>query len=341
MNCILVTGGAGFIGTNLVLDRLSRGEKVRVLDNCDRIGTEGNWEMLERLVAEPLELLRCDVRDAQAVKEAVDGVDAIFHLAAQVAVTTSVADPVSDFEVNARGTLNVLEAARACETPPIVIYASTNKVYGGLENEEIERGRSRYSLPRLPFGIPETRQLDFHSPYGCSKGAADQYVLDYARIYGLRTIVFRQSCIYGPWQRGNEDQGWLAHFVAQALANEEIHIYGDGLQVRDVLYIGDLLLAYQRALESADAVAGRAYNIGGGPSHTSSLLEFVELLGELLGSRVRTRFQEWRPGDQRVYVSDIRRAKTDFGWAPMTPLDRGARELVSWLAPIANAEEVA
>jgi CDP-paratose 2-epimerase len=288
--------------------------------------------MLERLGDNRLELVAMDVRDAEGVQTVVKDVDAIFHLAAQVAVTTSVSDPVMDFEVNAAGTLSVLEAARASARRPVLVYASTNKVYGSLDHEAVERRETRYRLSGLPLGIPETQQLDFHSPYGCSKGAADQYVLDYARIYGLRTVVFRQSCIYGPWQRGNEDQGWVAHFVAKALGGEEICLYGDGLQVRDVLFIEDLLEAYQRALESADAVAGRPYNIGGGPMHTTSLLEFVDLLGELLGTPIDVRFSEWRPGDQRVYVSDVRRAAEDLGWEPRTPLRDGVEQLLSWLS---------
>lgn len=341
MRNVLITGGAGFIGTNLVLDRLSRGDRVRALDTCARVGTKENWEMLEHLGDDRLELLAIDVRDAEAVRTVVEDIDAIFHLAAQVAVTTSVSHPVMDFHVNALGTLNVLEAARSSARRPVLVYASTNKVYGGLEDEAVERRETRYHLSELPLGVSERQQLDFHSPYACSKGAADQYVLDYARIYGLQTVVFRQSCTYGPWQHGNEDQGWVAHFVAKALAGEELCVYGDGLQVRDVLFIDDLLEAYQRALESAGTVAGRPYNIGGGPMHTTSLLEFIDLLEELLGTPINVRFSDWRPGDQRVYVSDVRRAAEELDWEPRTPLSDGTEQLLSWLLARSRFTDVA
>lgn len=333
MRRVLVTGGCGFIGCNAALDRLGRGDHVRILDNCLRPGSELNLDFLRQRAAErQLDVVLADIRDADTVTHATRDVDTVFHLASQVAVTTSVEDPRSDFEVNALGTLNVLEAARTAERPPVVLFASTNKVYGALLGIEPGLMGSRYELPALPAGVPETTPLDFHSPYGCSKGSADQYVLDYARIYGLRTVVFRQSCIYGPHQHGNVDQGWIAHFAIQALRGEQITIYGDGRQVRDVLFVDDLLEAFELALEDADRTSGRAYNIGGGPGNSVSLLEYLDLLEEHVAGPLAVEFGDWRPGDQRVYVSDVRRAEREFGWRPSTPLSVGLPKLIDWLA---------
>lgn len=336
---VLITGGCGFIGSNLVLDRLGRGDAVRVLDNCSRSGSERNWRALEGCdgAGDRLELARGDVRDAEAVTRAMSGVDAVFHLAAQVAVTTSVSDPRMDFDVNAGGTLNVLEAARAAKNPPVVLFASTNKVYGALTHQAVRLAGERHEFAALPLGVDEQTPLDFHSPYGCSKGSADQYVMDYARIYGLRTVVLRQSCIYGPWQHGNEDQGWVAHFAIRALRGEPITIYGDGYQVRDVLFVEDLLEAYDRALRSASEVSGSAFNIGGGPEHSVSLAECIQLLQRMLRTEVEVRYDAWRPGDQRVYVSDVRRARRDLGWAPSVSFEDGVRRMIDWL----NADRVA
>jgi CDP-paratose 2-epimerase len=328
---ILVTGGCGFIGTNLVLDRLRRGDDVRVLDDCSRAGTEKNRAHLESLGEAKLELVLGDVRDAELVRQAAADADAIFHLAAQVAVTDSVRDPRHDFEINALGTLNVLEGARLSGRQPLVVYTSTNKVYGGLEDLEVDGTNSRYSLPALPGGVPETRPVDFHSPYGCSKGAADLYAIDYARIYGIPTVVYRQSCIYGPWQYGNEDQGWIAHFLIRALNGEQITLYGDGRQVRDVLYVDDLLQLYDVTIERQAQVGGRVYNIGGGPELTVSLLEFLDHVREGEGLAIDVAFGDWRPGDQRVYVSDVGRARDELGWTPSTSVADGTRRLREWL----------
>jgi CDP-paratose 2-epimerase len=302
-----------------------------VLDNCSRAGTEKNRAHLESLDDSRLELVDGDVRDADAVAAAAADADAIFHLAAQVAVTDSVRDPRNDFEVNALGTLNVLEGARLSGRKPVVVYTSTNKVYGGLEDIEPRQLETRYELPALPDGVPETRPVDFHSPYGCSKGAADLYAIDYARIYGIPAVSLRQSCIYGPWQYGNEDQGWIAHFLIRALHGEPITLYGDGRQVRDVLFVDDLLELYDRALGAPEQIAGRAYNVGGGPGLTVSLLEFLEHLRSVEGLDVEVSFGDWRPGDQRVYVSDVRRAADELGWRPSTSLADGTRKLRSWL----------
>jgi CDP-paratose 2-epimerase len=239
--------------------------------------------------------------------------------------------PVEDFEINARGTLNVLEAARDASRPPIVLFSSTNKVYGQLEDLQVTDATGRFALVDAPSGVSEARPLDFHSPYGCSKGAADQYVIDYSRIYGLRTIVFRQSCIYGAHQFGVEDQGWIAWFAIRALRRLPVTVYGTGRQVRDVLYVDDLIAAYDAALAAIDRTSGRAYNIGGGPANTLSLLELINLLDEQLDHRLAYRFDAWRPGDQRVFISDIRRAAADFGWAPQIDPVSGIGRMVGWL----------
>jgi CDP-paratose 2-epimerase len=304
---------------------------VRVLDNCSRPGTERNRAHLESLGEKSLDLVDGDVRDAELVARLAAEADAIFHLAAQVAVTDSVRDPRNDFEVNALGTLNVLEGARLSGRQPLVVYTSTNKVYGGLDDLEVVSNDPRYELPTLPNGVPETRAVDFHSPYGCSKGAADLYAIDYARIYGIPTVVFRQSCIYGPWQYGNEDQGWMAHFLIRALHGEPITLYGDGRQVRDVLYVDDLLELYDNAIDRRAEIGGRVYNVGGGPTRTTSLLEFLDHLRKTEGLEVEVDFGDWRPGDQRVYVSDLGRVREELGWTPSTDITDGTRRLRDWL----------
>jgi CDP-paratose 2-epimerase len=327
---ILVTGGAGFVGSNLTWHLASSGHTVVVFDNFSRRGARANAQWLQGCPGH-VTLVQGDVRDREALRRAAEGCGAIFHLAAQVAVTTSVQDPVTDFEVNARGTLNVLETAR--ELDCAVIYTSTNKVYGALDDIPIslsEDGkRYRYASSSIN-GIPETQPLDFHSPYGCSKGAADQYVLDYSRIYALKTCVFRMSCIYGPRQFGNEDQGWVAHFVISALCGRPITIYGDGRQVRDVLFVEDLIRGFEAALSQIDALPQRVFNIGGGPRNTLSLLELIDQLQELTGHRLQIDFGEWRPGDQRVYVSDVSRAEAVLGWKPTVSPQEGVRRLYLW-----------
>jgi CDP-paratose 2-epimerase len=273
------------------------------------------------------------VRDfASVVDSCTRDVDRVYHLAAQVAVTTSVADPRLDFDTNALGTFNVLEAVRLMAPDAVVIYASTNKVYGGMEDLVLIEDRHRYAYRDLPHGIGEDRPLDFHSPYGCSKGSGDQYVRDYHRMYGLKTVVMRQSCIYGPRQFGVEDQGWLAHFCIAARLGRPITIYGNGKQVRDVLWIDDLIAAYEFAAERIDCVAGGIYNIGGGPQNCVSVWkEFGPRLEELAGRRIEVLFGDWRPGDQPIYVSDIRRAEEDLGWRPTVDPDRGMAQLWEWI----------
>lgn len=329
----LISGGAGFIGSNLANQLLSQGHAVTIFDNLSRSGCESNLQWL-RAVHGPdsFRLVQADVGDFDAVCRAANGVDRIYHLAGQVAVTTSVAEPRADFAANALGTFNMLEAARLVADNPIFIYSSTNKVYGSLEGVGIVEGSRRYRYEALPCGIPETQQLDFHSPYGCSKGAGDQYVRDYARIYGLRTVVARQSCIYGYRQFGIEDQGWLAWFIIAALKGRPITVYGDGKQVRDVLFIHDLLAFYDAAIAHIETAAGEIYNVGGGPECAISIwAEFGPLLQELLGQPVEVRWAEWRPGDQLVYISDIRKAEQELNWRPQVSVEEGVRKLVAWI----------
>ncbi|MGZ6987769.1 MAG: GDP-mannose 4,6-dehydratase [Thermoanaerobaculia bacterium] len=330
---ILVTGGAGFIGCHAADRFLSRGDEVTVLDNLSRAGSRGNIEWLEsRHGGGSLRIHAADIRDFATVREAARDKDAILHLSGQVAVTRSVADPREDFEANALGTFNVLEAARLSGTRPAFLYSSTNKVYGGMEDVAIVEGPSRYRYRDLPHGIPETQPLDFHSPYGCSKGAGDQYVRDYARIYGLPTVVFRQSAIYGPRQYGVEDQGWLAWMIIACETGRPLTIFGDGKQVRDVLFVDDLIDLYLLAVENAAAVAGQVFNVGGGPDNTLSVWsEFGTLLETRLGRRVPVSFRDWRPGDQRIYVSDLRKARERLGWAPRVGIEEGVARLHEWV----------
>ncbi|HLF28850.1 MAG TPA: NAD-dependent epimerase/dehydratase family protein [Anaerolineae bacterium] len=333
---ILVTGGAGFIGCNTVDRLLRRGAEVTIFDNLSRRGGRSNLEWLTAQHGQAaFRLIAADLRQFDRLAEAARGQDVILHLAGQVAVTTSVNDPRGDFEDNALGTFNALEAARLSGSGPIFLYASTNKVYGGMEEVALVEQNTRYVYRDFPNGIPETQPLDFHSPYGCSKGAGDQYVRDYARIYGLRTVVFRQSAIYGPRQFGIEDQGWLAWFIIAAVTGKPITIYGDGKQVRDVLYVADLIDLYEAAIQHIDRVSGQVFNAGGGPANTLSVWsEFGPLLEELLGRAVQVGWGDWRPGDQRIYVSDIRTAKELLSWSPRVAPAEGVLKLHEWV--IAN-----
>lgn len=329
----LITGGAGFIGCNLADALLARGERVTIFDNLSRPRTDLNLRWLRERHGAGLRFINADIRDAAAIAAAAPGHDTIFHMASQVAVTTSVKDPRADFEINALGTLNVLESARLAPRPPAVFFASTNKVYGGMEDVVVVERPTRYAYRDMPRGVPESHLLDFHSPYGCSKGAADQYVRDYARIYGLKTVVFRQSCIYGPRQMGVEDQGWAAHFVIAAVMGRPITIYGDGKQVRDMLYIDDLVAAYLAALDRIDEVAGKIYNIGGGPENALSVwAEFGPLLERLTGNKMNVRRGDWRPGDQPVYISAIEKAGRELGWRPQVSVEAGIARLVDWVS---------
>jgi CDP-paratose 2-epimerase len=326
----LITGGAGFIGSNLAARLLRAGSEVRVLDDLSRPGAERNLAWLRSLGGE-LRFYQAGINDREALAEATAGVAEVYHLAGQVAVTKSVEDPRADFLANALGTVNLLEAVRAQAPTACVVFASTNKVYGSLAGERVELSEERYRLADYPLGIPETFPLDFHSPYGCSKGAADQYVRDYHRIYGLRTIVFRQSCIYGPRQFGLSDQGWLSWFVVAALRGIPIQIDGDGCQVRDVLFVEDLLDAYELAVARADECAGEVFNLGGGPERVLAIWRDVAPLLESLAGRLpEVRFGPWRPGDQKAFISDTRKVRERLGWQPRVSVEEGMAALVAW-----------
>lgn len=329
---ILVTGGAGFIGCNAVQHYAAQGHKITILDQLSRTGSQRNLEWLESLKLSNTRFLKMDIRDAKSILDlfAENSFDLVLHCAAQVAVTISVNDPVFDFAVNTQGTLNMLEGLRKGKNPQaFFIYTSTNKVYGGLEDLTVAEDATRYRLVDLPKGISEERGLDFHSPYGCSKGAADQYTRDYARIYGLNTVVFRQSCIYGPQQVGIEDQGWIAWFVRKALANSPVTVYGTGKQVRDLLQIEDLLRAYDMAEEKMATTRGQIYNMGGGPHSAHSVIEVLEIIKKHFPN-FNWSFDTWRAGDQRVYISDVSKAERDFGWTPKVSADQGIAALIDW-----------
>jgi CDP-paratose 2-epimerase len=330
MKRMLIIGGAGFIGSNAARYFRSRGWDVSIMDNLSRPGTETNLRSL--LLDEKVGFIHGDVRnrdevDATFKKE--PKLDAVLHLAAQVAVTTSVLDPVTDFYINAVGTLNVLEALRRYSPGCALLFASTNKVYGGLERRTVVLENGRYQFEFNIAGIDEEEPLDFHSPYGCSKGAADQYVRDYARIYGLRTFVIRQSCIYGTRQYGVEDQGWVAWFTIAAVLGKPITIYGDGRQVRDVLWVGDLLELYELCINSG--LNAGVYNAGGGLQNCVSVREVIGLLETKLQRKLQTAFGEWRPGDQKLFISDNGRAFRDLGWRPTTSVTQGIDDLIDWV----------
>lgn len=333
---IFITGGAGFIGCNSADHFLRQGKQVTIYDNLTRKGGRSNLDWLYgEHGGDRLHLIEADIRDydrlSAAVAEAAPEV--VLHLAGQVAVTSSVVDPREDFEINALGTFNVLEAVRHGAPEAAVLYASTNKVYGGMEDVGIVQRGQRYEYADYPLGVPESFPLDFHSPYGCSKGTGDQYTRDYARIYGLRTLVLRQSCIYGQRQFGVEDQGWVAHFVIATVMGRPIAIYGDGLQVRDVLHVDDLVAAYQAGIDRIDALSGEVFNLGGGPENTLAVwTEFGPLLEELAGRPVPVHYGPWRPGDQRVFVANIQRAEELLGWRPQISPREGITRLYRWVA---------
>jgi CDP-paratose 2-epimerase len=330
---ILITGGAGFIGSNLA-DRLAaEGNRVLVLDALSRPGVERNLDWLKERHGSRVSHVAADVRDEDEVAMAVGEAKAVFHFAAQVAVTTSLVDPREDFETNVKGTINVLDAVRTRAKPVPVIFASTNKVYGDLGDLDFASEGDRYSPPDdiARTGISEARSLDFHTPYGCSKGAADQYILDYSRSFGIPTAVFRMSCIYGQRQMGTEDQGWVAHFLIRALAGEPITIYGDGRQVRDVLDISDTVDAYVRALDRIHSICGCAFNLGGGPSNAISLRELIDEIGRITGRDPALHFEDWRQGDQRWYVSDTSAATKALELKRPRPWRQGVAALAEWL----------
>ena len=331
---VLITGGAGFIGVNLAHRLLENGYPVRVFDSLVRPGVDENLRWLLASHPTRLEFVNGDVRDRAALATVVKDARHVFHFAAQVAVTTSLLDPQQDFGINAGGTLNLLEAARASPSRPGVTFASTNKVYGALEDVPLTPDDKRYEPVDLQLraqGISETRPLEFHSPYGCSKGAAEQYVLDYARTFGMANTVLRMSCIYGPHQQGNSDQGWVAHFLRCALDGEPLTIYGDGRQVRDLLFIDDFTAALERVLELREALAGRAFNLGGGASNSVSLLELVEIIAMGTSRQLELHYGPWRDADQRYYVSDTSRFREATGWRPRVGVPAGVNALANWM----------
>lgn len=331
---VLITGGSGFIGTNLAHRLLVAGKRVIIYDNLSRPGVEQNLKWLRANHGELVRHEAGDIRDFATLRRIVRQAGQVFHFAAQVAVTTSLDDPFGDFEINARGTLNLLESLRSLPEPPPLLFTSTNKVYGDLSGVRLRINDGRY-VPENEvarrYGFNEMQPLHFHSPYGCSKGAACQYVLDYARTFSLPTVVFRMSCIYGPHQFGNEDQGWVAHFLIQAVDNAPITIFGDGRQVRDVLFVEDLVEAFLLAQQHMNQLTGQVFNIGGGPGNTTSLLELMDLIAHLHGHRPDVRFADWRSADQPYYVSDIRKFCDATRWVPKVDVQTGVRRLYEWL----------
>ena len=333
MNKVLITGGAGFIGCNAAKRFLNQGNEVIVFDNLSRKGADKNLNWL-RKQTDRLVFVKGDIRNkncTDALFKNFGKIDLVLHMAAQVAVTTSVSNPREDFEINALGALNLLEAIRLSKQRPVVINASTNKVYGGMEHVKVREAQRRYHYTQFPRGISEKESLSFCSPYGCSKGAAEQYILDYSKIYGIKTVNFRQSCIYGPRQFGVEDQGWVAHFIIASVLKKKITIYGDGKQVRDILYIDDLIDAFIKVYRNINKTNGKSYNIGGGKYNSVSLLEFIDLLEDSSNKKVKSKFRGWRPADQRIYISDIRLAKKDFDWTPKVDIKKGINLLFKWI----------
>ncbi|MGE5206252.1 MAG: GDP-mannose 4,6-dehydratase [Chlamydiota bacterium] len=329
---VLIFGGAGFIGSNWARHLLENTDaKVHIYDNVSRLGVRHNLQELQRIAGRSgrLQITIGDVRDSNMVQRAVRAATEVYHFAAQVAVTTSVAEPRLDFEVNVGGTFNVLEAVRKSGRRPFLLFTSTNKVYGQLNSHRLLANSTRYSYADV-LGVTENQPLDFHSPYGCSKGAADQYVHDYARIYGIPAVVFRMSCIAGPQQFGNEDQGWVAHFLYSALQANPIVIYGDGRQIRDVLCVQDLLRAFDAVRLNQKNTAGQIYNVGGGPENTVSLLELMEEIRSLTGRPLEYETCPMRPGDQLVYVTDFARLRRDTGWQPQVSLRQTLEQMYAW-----------
>jgi len=316
----LIFGGAGFIGANLARHLLlETSARVHVFDNLSRKGVQHNLEQLKQAAGKSgrLRVTIADIRDAAAVQRAARDATEIYQFAAQVAVTTSITDPRADFETNCVGTFNVLEAARTSGNHPFLLFTSTNKVYGEMVDEPLKTDLNRYAYLNRT-AVSEEQPLDFHSPYGCSKGAADQYVHEYSRIYGVSAVVFRMSCIAGEMQYGNEDQGWVAHFLYAALRGHPLVLYGDGRQVRDVLYVGDLVRACDAARLRLPNTAGQIYNVGGGAENTVSLVELIEKVSALTGNRLPYSHERRRPGDQLIYVSDFSKLNRDTGWKPTT-----------------------
>ena len=329
---VLILGGAGFVGSNLAYRILKTTDaKVHIFDNLSRRGVHHNLKWLQGVAgnSDRLKVTIGDIRDAALVQRAVQVATEIYHFAAQVAVTTSIADPVLDCDVNVRGTLNVLEAARKGGRRPFLLFTSTNKVYGCMASQPVVAGARRYSCAGNT-GINESQPLDLQSPYGCSKGAADQYVRDYARTFDLPTVVFRMSCIAGPRQFGNEDQGWIAHFLYSALEDRPVTIYGDGRQVRDVLYVEDLVRAFEAVRSRMEKTSGEVYNLGGGVDNSTSILEIIELIEKVTGKKLHYEMERIRAGDQLFYVTDFGKLHRDTGWQPRVNVRQTLENMYDW-----------
>ncbi|HUV46564.1 MAG TPA: GDP-mannose 4,6-dehydratase [Candidatus Bathyarchaeia archaeon] len=330
-NKVLIIGGAGFIGVNLADFYLKNGWQVSLVDNLSRLGSKKNLDWLLKKWGSGFKFQRIDLGQLEQLKNELEKADVVFHLAAQVAVTSSLKNPALDFEVNLKGSFELLEMVRKLKRRPVLIYASTNKVYGDLKNIKINEKAKRYVFGVSFKGISEDQPLDFRSPYSCSKGGADAYFQDYGRLFGLKTVVFRQSCIYGPHQYGNEDQGWLSHFLKQAISGLPISIYGNGKQVRDVLWIEDLIEAYDLAVRNITKVKGEVFNIGGGYKNSLSLLELTDILEKKLGKKIRLKFEKERVADQKIFISDNRKLEKRLGWQPETSYTQGIGRMLKWL----------
>lgn len=338
---VLVTGGAGFVGSHVAEYYAKHGDDVIVYDNLSRAkllnystsNAMHNWNYLKNNY--DMSLIKGDIREAKQLEKASKGIDVIIHTAAQTAVTTSMVDQRTDFEINALGTFNVLEVAR--KNNASVVYCSTNKVYGDNVNKiEVKEKDTRYEFADKNFrnGIPETFSTDLceHTPYGASKFAADVYVQDYARRNEIDAAVFRMSCIYGTRQFGVEDQGWVAWFTIATLLGKPITIYGDGKQVRDMLYVTDLVAAFDAFVQRRSKLHHGVYNMGGGMENTMSLIELLDYLEEVAGKRSEISYDDWRPSDQKVYISDISRAKQELGWKPQVNSREGVNKLINWVS---------
>jgi CDP-paratose 2-epimerase len=328
---ILITGGLGFIGINSCLE-LSKDNEIYVIDNMTRKGNIENYLFLKKNIN--FTFWNKDIRNFNDIELIFKSntFDAIIHLAGQVAVTTSVTNPREDFEINCLGTFNILECIRLHNPNAIILYSSTNKVYGCFDESSIIEEATRYVYNDNTIGINENQNLDFHSPYGCSKGSADQYVRDYSRIYDIKSVVIRQSCIYGPNQFGIEDQGWVSWFAISSIFDREITIYGDGKQVRDVLFIDDLVDLYKTVISNIDICSGKIYNIGGGPNNTLSLLELIDIISKNIHQDISFKFSDWRPGDQKIYISDINKIYNDIGWYPKVNAENGINKMINWIS---------
>ena len=341
MKNILITGGAGFIGSNTVHYFANKGWNVYLLDNLSRKGSEENLKWLQSRENYSFIFKKIDIRDKRDIDKLFkeNNFDALIHLAAQVAVTDSIDNPREDLDTNIIGTFNLLESIRKYSPNTTMINASTNKVYGSLDDYDLIEMDLSYKFKSHPNGISESSMLDFHSPYGCSKGSADQYVIDYARVYDIKATTFRQSCIYGPRQFGSQDQGWISWFIISSLSKQAINIYGNGKQVRDILYIDDLVHAYDLAISKPSNIKGEAFNIGGGSENSISLIECINMISEILDKKVEYNFSDPRLGDQKIFVSDNNKISELLNWEPTVSIKKGISSLLKWTKKELNRQK--